>query len=93
MASTATWSVEIQLFEDGEDSAAKAVLVTGEGPNRHRSLTGTGRARRNPSDLEVPEIGEEVAAARALRDLAARLLGAASEDITDKEHHEVHLVR
>ena len=93
MASTATWSVEIQLFEDDEDTSAKAVLVTGEGPNRHRSLTGTGRSRKNPSDVEVPEIGEEVAAARALRDLAARLLGAASEDIADLEHHEVHLVR
>jgi len=93
MASTATWSVEIQLFEDDEDTSAKAVLVTGEGPNRHRSLTGIGRSRKNPSDVEVPEIGEEVAAARALRDLAARLLGAASEDIADLEHHEVHLVR
>ncbi len=91
MVSTTTWTVEIQLFEDGDDTTARASLITGIGPNRHRSLRGTGRARRSPGDVEVPEIGEEVAAARAMRDLASRLLGAASADISEVEHHAVHL--
>ncbi len=38
-----------------------------------RSLSGTGRSRRNPSDPSVPQVGEELAAARALHDLANHL--------------------
>src|SRR5512132_2794720 len=34
-----------------------------------------GETRRNPSDVDVPEIGDEVTAARALRRLADRPLG------------------
>lgn len=47
--------------------------------------------RRNPSDVDVPEIGDEVAAARALRRLADRLLGVASDDIEAIEGHGVRL--
>jgi hypothetical protein len=43
--------------------------------------------------MDVPEIGEEVAVARALRHLADRLLATASDDISQIEHHEVHLRR
>lgn len=91
MTSIETWTVEIQLFEGEVDTAARATLVSGEGVHRRRTLVGTGRARRNPGDPEVPEIGAEIAAARALRDLADRLLGAASDDIAGIEHAEVHL--
>ena len=38
-----------------------------------RSLSGHGRSRRNPVDRNVPQIGEELAAARALHDLAHQL--------------------
>ncbi|WP_461023673.1 dsRBD fold-containing protein [Thalassiella azotivora] len=62
----------------------------GPGPD---PLHGQGRARRNPADEDVPEIGEEVAVSRALRDLADRLLATASGDISAVEHHEVHLQR
>jgi hypothetical protein len=34
-----------------------------------------GERRRNSSEIEIPEIGDEVTAARALRRLADRLLG------------------
>ncbi|WNB87468.1 DUF1876 family protein [Cellulomonas sp. ATA003] len=44
-----------------------------------------------PRDPDIREIGEELAAARALRDLADRLLRATSDDITDIEHREVRL--
>lgn len=84
-----TWKVEIQLFEHDDDTAADAVLTTTAG----NTIRGRGRARRNPSDQDVPEIGEEVAASRALRDLADRLLNTASEDISEIEHESVHLYR
>ena len=54
-------------------------------------LDSRGETRRNPSDVDVPEIGDEVAAARALCRLADRLLGVASDDIEAIEGHEVHL--
>ena len=54
-------------------------------------LESRGETHRNPSDVDVPEIGDEVAAARALRRLADRLLGVAAGDIEAVEGHEVHL--
>jgi hypothetical protein len=44
-------------------------------------LAGTGFTRRNPRDLNVPEIGDESAAARALSELAHKLLETAASDI------------
>ncbi len=88
-----TWDVKIQLFTAEEASSdepittAHAVLTTPAGG----TLDGYGRARRNPDDRDVPEIGEELAAARALRDLADRLLRATSDDLGAIEHHKVHL--
>ncbi|MGE0137197.1 MAG: dsRBD fold-containing protein, partial [Ilumatobacteraceae bacterium] len=48
-------------------------------------------AKRNPDDRDVPVIGEELAAARALIRLAHQLLGAAEDDIEEIEHHPVRL--
>lgn len=48
-------------------------------------------ARRDPSDADVPIIGEEVAAARALIRLAHQLLGAAETEIEAIERHPVHI--
>jgi hypothetical protein len=90
---THTWNVAVHLFDaddierDGTLTAAHAVLTTSHGTSLH----GHGRARRNPDDPQVREIGEELAAARALRDLADRLLRATSDDIAEIEHQPVHL--
>lgn len=91
MARTTTWMVEIHIFEGDDSSSAKATLMSGTGPEQRRTVTGQGRSHRNPADMDVPEIGAEVATARALRDLADRLLEAASEDLSAIEHAEVHL--
>jgi hypothetical protein len=88
-----TWNVKVHLFDadevrsDDEITSAHAVLTTSAGT----TLDGYGRARRNPGDVPIAEIGEELAAARALRDLADRLLKATSDDIGQIEHHKVHL--
>lgn len=92
---THTWKVTVHLFSSDEirsdehTTVAHAVLTTTSG-NR---LEGYGRARRNPGDEDVPEVGEELAAARALRDLADRLLRATSDDLSAIEHHRIRLVR
>jgi hypothetical protein len=81
------WRVDLYLFEQDAATTAHAVLHTGAATE----LDSRGEAHRNPREMEVPEIGDEVAAARALRRLADRLLGAASADIEAVEGHEVHL--
>ena len=82
---TTTWSVEIYLGEHEGQTRAVAKLRT----NDRTNLVGTGFARLNPSDRDVPEIGEELATARALHALADRLLGAAVGDIAAITHESV----
>lgn len=92
---TSTWRASIYLFDtddlrdNGTITKAHAVLTTSSGT----TLNGYGRARRAPHDMDVPEIGEELAAARALRDLADRLMRATSDDISELEHVDVQIVR
>ena len=85
MTATKTWHVEIYIGEREGQTHAEARLRPGE----NVTMTGTGTARLNPSDLDVPEIGDELATARALSDLAHRLLHAAAEDIEDLTHEKV----
>ncbi|KQS97433.1 dsRBD fold-containing protein [Cellulomonas sp. Leaf395] len=90
---THSWKVAIHIFDaddlraDGDVTTAHAVLTTSAGTR----LDGYGRARRAPQDADVPEIGDELAAARALRDLADRLLRATSDDISAIEHGDVRI--
>lgn len=73
----AEWDISLTLYEHGDDSClARVVLNTGA-----NTLTAEGLARRNPHDRPVPEIGDELAAGRALVELGTRLLMAASDDI------------
>lgn len=71
------WTVQIYITEDGDDTQARAVLTAPD----TSTVTGRGAARRNPVDRPVPEIGDELAASRALEDLAIRLHDVASDDI------------
>ncbi|MFF5497398.1 DUF1876 domain-containing protein [Streptomyces aquilus] len=73
------WTVHIYLSEDGDETHARAVLASQDTSH----LTGRGLARRNPVDRPVPEIGDELAASRALEDLAIRLHDAAADDIVE----------
>ena len=81
-----TWRVELVFTEDERGTRADAVL---EYADRH--LHGWGRAQLNPTDEDVPIIGEEIAAARALIRLGHLLLGEAENEIEDIEHHPVHI--
>jgi hypothetical protein len=77
-----TFTAVIELDEDDDHTEARATLDL----NGTR-FVGTGRADRNPADPSVPIIGEELAAGRALRDLAARMLADADDAIHDVEVH------
>jgi hypothetical protein len=83
------WTVDIYLSEEiGEVSAvthAEARLHTQDPTD----LRGHGHARKHPKDANVPEIGDELAAARALSDLAHQLLHAAADDIQGVTHEPV----
>jgi hypothetical protein len=81
-----TGEIEMAFEEDIDHTVASASLIL-----RGVTFTGTGRARRNPADLNLPIVGEELAAARALTDLAHRLIEAATEAISDREGKPVHL--
>lgn len=82
-----TWHVRIDLGEHGLATRAIAHLQTGAGTD----LTGTGEAHTHPGEPLVPEIGDELAAARALSDLSHRLLDAAAGDLSEVLHRRVRL--
>ncbi len=88
MFETKQFEVEVLITERGDETRADAVLRSGE----TRRLHGVGRARRNPKDRAVPEIGDELAAARALSDLAHQLLDAAAADVESFTHQPADLV-
>lgn len=87
MVDSKQWSVLITIEEREGQTHAEARLQTGEGAELH----GHGLARLNPSDKDVPEIGDELAVARALSELSHRLLHQAAEDIEASTHKPARL--
>jgi hypothetical protein len=81
------WSVMLSVTELDGETHAEAQLITGAGSH----LSGHGKARRNPADQNVTKIGEEIAVARALSDLAYRLLHAAATDVEAVTHERPRL--
>jgi hypothetical protein len=77
MTLTKRWTADVFVNEHEDWTYAEARLHTND--NTH--LVGYGRAQRNPADKDIPEIGDELATARALTDLGHRLLLAAALDI------------
>jgi hypothetical protein len=73
---TKVWALEIAIGENLDETEAQAVLQVADS-----EMAGTGRARRNPHDPARPRVGEELAVARALSDLAHQLLEAAAREI------------
>lgn len=80
---TRTWHIDVHLFEDEEDRTTRAELVLRTDAGTEVRHVGT--ARRRPTDREVPEIGDELALARALSGLAHDLLDASVADIEANE--------
>ena len=81
------WTVTIEIDEHDGHTRAVARLLTRDTDR----LTGVGLARLDPADRDVPEIGDEIAAARALSDLGHRLLQTATEDVEASTCQPAHL--
>jgi len=72
-----TWRITVHVFEHDDETSARVVLHAGA----DEPLEARGHSRRAPGDPDVPEIGDEVAVARALHGLADSLLAAATSDM------------
>lgn len=86
MHATKQWTVAIEIDEHDGRTRAQARLRS-----ENAELTGVGLARCNPDDRDVPEIGDELATARALSELSHRLLDRAATDIEQVTHQPAHL--
>jgi hypothetical protein len=78
------WQVNVAFTEDGDRTRADATLELADG-----RFHGFGRAKRAPGDPNLPVIGQDLAAARALSELSHQLLNAAAARIEEFEGHAV----
>jgi hypothetical protein len=82
-----TWTIQVNIDEEGDDTFADAVLTI----DNKAEIHGRGTSRRNPTDESVPQIGDELAAARAMSDLAHQLLSTAAGHIESRTHEQARL--
>ncbi|GAA5110460.1 DUF1876 domain-containing protein [Pseudonocardia adelaidensis] len=80
------WSVAIEI--DEHDGRTRAVARLDAGATE---LTGVGLARCSPEDRDVPQIGDELAVARALSELSHKLVDATASDIEQITHQPAHV--
>ena len=80
------FTIEIEVHEEPDHTWAKALLDL-DG----RLRGGWGRTRRNPADPERPRLGEELAIARALADLAHHLGADVDTQIEATEGKPAHV--
>ncbi|WP_030207589.1 DUF1876 domain-containing protein [Streptomyces sp. NRRL S-87] len=73
------WHVETEFVDEGHRTSAACLLRLGDGTE----LKARGYALRHPSDPEQLRVGEEIAGARALMDLASQLLEKAHTEIDE----------
>jgi hypothetical protein len=88
MDAAKTWNVQVDIDEHEGHTRAVARLSTGGA----EPLVGTGLARLNPADRDVPKIGDELATARALSELGHLLLDVAARDIEQSSGVPAHPV-
>lgn len=88
MSGSKTWTVQVHIDEHSDE---RQTIANARLAEEHGDLIGQGYARRNPVDREIPSIGDELAVARALSDLAHQLLETAASDIESVTHRPAHL--
>ncbi|MER5752289.1 DUF1876 domain-containing protein [Streptomyces sp. NPDC002088] len=74
---TVGWHVEMEFQEDDQHTSAVALVRLPDGSE----VRSHGHASRHHSDSNQPRVGEEVAGARALNELAMQLLTKAHGEI------------
>ncbi len=73
----AGWHVELEFEEDDQRTRAAALVRLADG----NEVRGHGYASRHRTDSNQPRVGEEIAGARALNELAMKLLTKAHDEI------------
>ncbi|MFF9408791.1 DUF1876 domain-containing protein [Streptomyces anandii] len=73
------WHVELEFQEDEQHTRAAALVRLPDGSE----VRAHGRASRHHTDNNQPRVGEEIAGARALNELAMQLLTKAHGEIDD----------
>lgn len=73
------WHIDLEFEEDTHRTRAAALVRLPDGTE----VRAHGYASRHPSDPEQPRVGEEVAGARALNELAMKLLTKAHDEIDE----------
>lgn len=86
---TVGWHVEMEFQEDDHRTRAAALLRLPDGSE----VRAHGYASRHPSDSNQPRVGEEVAGARALNELAMQLLTKAHDEIDAASGRTSHTLR
>lgn len=89
MTGTKTWNTEISITEIDSEVRAEARLRGKDGGQ----MVGQGTARCNPADENVPDIGDELAVARAMSDLSHQLIQRAAHDIEMRTARPVERLR
>lgn len=78
------WHIELEFEEDSHRTRAAALVRLPDGSE----MRAHGYASRHPSDPQQPRVGEEVAGARALNELAMKLLTKAHDEIDEASGRE-----
>ncbi|WP_149182355.1 DUF1876 domain-containing protein [Streptomyces sp. TRM49041] len=80
------WHVDMEFKEEDNRTKAAALVRLTDGTE----VRGHGQAQRHPSDHEQLRVGEEIAGARALMDIATQLLQKAHVEIDEEKGKPSH---
>ncbi|MEV7690592.1 DUF1876 domain-containing protein [Streptomyces bungoensis] len=84
------WHIELEFSEDDQHTRAAALVRLADGTE----VRAHGHATRHRVDSNQPRVGEEIAGARALNELAMRLLTKAHDEIdaeSGRISHPIHV--
>ncbi|MDH6627888.1 putative OB-fold protein [Streptomyces sp. LBL] len=88
MHTTVGWHIELEFQEDDQHTRAAAMVRLPDGTE----VRTHGHASRHHADPNQPRVGEEVAAARALNELAMQLLTKAHDEIDQASGRTSHTI-
>ncbi|KRD17686.1 MULTISPECIES: DUF1876 domain-containing protein [unclassified Streptomyces] len=85
---TVGWHVELEFEEDDRHTRAVALVRLPDGTE----VRSQGHASRHTVDADQPRVGEEIAGARALNEIAMQLLTKAHTEIDDASGRTSHSI-
>ncbi|MER6029333.1 DUF1876 domain-containing protein [Streptomyces sp. NPDC001851] len=88
MRTAVGWHVELEFMEDDQHTKAAALVRLPDGTE----VRAHGHATRHRVDSNQPRVGEEIAGARALNELAMQLLTKAHDEIDAESGRTSHTI-